>query len=620
MRKLLLSLTALLTTVGAWAHDFTRLTSEQLNAATQPMRIAIECSQESNYDQFYTGTQNRKTLPLDESVIFEWVPAGDGKFYIKKVFAADASAYLQNKNITTFGAVDAATVAKFTAVTPTESGSGVTKFLGANCHYTKEEDKVYWVRLSLGETWFNFNGNQYNKGEGVWTVQNVVDLSDYYKLTLKLTKDGNETTTVSFMKVGETIVVPDYSAEGYTHNYVETTKTASDEQVIEVVYDANYKNLLQAMIDKVNAIEAGENIGDFTSTSVADLKAAIEEAEAKISSDNVEPADLEALQAAIDALDQVLPATQKFYRLKSKSNGKFITVPSDYNTGQAMIFAEERTKDNIIYLTEDNKILCYATGMYVNYVNHAHLGYAGTYTFEASKNLTAGALSIFNGSVYLSAADKLAATENAAVLSCDWIVEEVDELPVAMDETIGYATIYAPVALNTSGMCEAYTGVVAGDYLSMTRIDAEDGVIPARTPVVLKYVSGTENGMIHLPVVTSEKDAPEVNDLQGTFARTKVEGPAYVLSKLPEQEVGFYRATLNHDSNTKFMNNAFKVYVLAPSAPLETLKFNFGGITAIDSVSVGFDVNAPVFDLMGRRVNTISKGVFVQDGKKFIVK
>lgn len=52
------------------------------------------------------------------------------------------------------------------------------------------------------------------------------------------------------------------------------------------------------------------------------------------------------------------------------------------------------------------------------------------------------------------------------------------------------------------------------------------------------------------------------------------------------------------------------------------IALNFGGnVTAIDQVVNNANVNAPIFDLAGRRVVKAAKGgVYIQNGKKFIVK
>jgi hypothetical protein len=64
------------------------------------------------------------------------------------------------------------------------------------------------------------------------------------------------------------------------------------------------------------------------------------------------------------------------------------------------------------------------------------------------------------------------------------------------------------------------------------------------------------------------------------------------------------------------------LYVPTPSAA-SAFKFRFeDGTTAIESVlNNGADANAPIYDLSGRRVmNAVKGGIYIQNGKKFIVK
>ena len=106
----------------------------------------------------------------------------------------------------------------------------------------------------------------------------------------------------------------------------------------------------------------------------------------------------------------------------------------------------------------------------------------------------------------------------------------------------------------------------------------------------------------------------------------------YVLSKPAEGEVGLYKAALNKTATgadpeegqqgTHFKNNAFKAYLqLTTTQGVQALRFNFGGeTTGVDAVEV-VKPNAPIYDLSGRRVlSTVKGGVYIQNGKKFIVK
>ncbi len=166
-----------------------RLTADDLNAKTEKTAILIKCTQVDNHDTYYNPTGRGA---LGENSIVYWVPAGEGAFYITK--GDGENDYLQTGNITTFGTE--ATAAKFHAVKPTGSGSGVSVFDGGNCYENEATGGEYWVRIAFTDNskWFNFNGNQYNTGTGVWTVQNIYEVvtitynikyNDETKLTVK---------------------------------------------------------------------------------------------------------------------------------------------------------------------------------------------------------------------------------------------------------------------------------------------------------------------------------------------------------------------------------------------------------------------------------------------------
>ena len=53
---------------------------------------------------------------------------------------------------------------------------------------------------------------------------------------------------------------------------------------------------------------------------------------------------------------------------------------------------------------------------------------------------------------------------------------------------------------------------------------------------------------------------------------------------------------------------------------VNALRFDLGETTAIENVMIEKN-NAPIYDLTGRRVlNTMKGGIYIQNGKKFIVK
>lgn len=89
----------------------------------------------------------------------------------------------------------------------------------------------------------------------------------------------------------------------------------------------------------------------------------------------------------------------------------------------------------------------------------------------------------------------------------------------------------------------------------------------------------------------------------------------YVLGKSGEN-VGFFKAK----ENTKLGMN--KAYLMA-ATQVAAIELQFGNeVTGIDAVeSATNEADAPIYDLTGRRVNaTVKGGIYIQNGKKFIVK
>lgn len=129
----------------------------------------------------------------------------------------------------------------FFTVKPVKDGSGNTATsLDANLVFDgRDSDTPYWVRFCTpNSAWINANAG-YNGGTGAWTVFYAVDLSEYYKVTLNINKDGNQTNIVKFVKSGATISAPNY--DGYVNDYTTPqTKTADDEQVITINYTKKY--------------------------------------------------------------------------------------------------------------------------------------------------------------------------------------------------------------------------------------------------------------------------------------------------------------------------------------------------------------------------------------------
>ena len=198
----------------------------------------------------------------------------------------------------------------------------------------------------------------------------------------------------------------------------------------------------------------------------------------------------------------------------------------------------------------------------------------------------------------------------------------------------GYATLYLDYAAEIPEGVEVYTAkAVEGDRLKMELV--EGGVIPANTGVLVKLVNGTA-ALVGFNYTETEAPAIADNLFSGSVTTKYVSVPsnktAFVLSSV-DGNVGMYLAKLTDGS---FLNNANKAYLLLANNKLGlsdeeldtsvggaqlSLRFDFGDTTGVDEVQTETGVNNAVYDMYGRKVNTITTpGLYIVNGKKVWVK
>ena len=184
----------------------------------------------------------------------------------------------------------------------------------------------------------------------------------------------------------------------------------------------------------------------------------------------------------------------------------------------------------------------------------------------------------------------------------------------------GYSTFSAAYAVDFSAAegLTAYTATVSDNKVVMTPI--ENGIVPANTGVILKGAEGDYTG-----VITTTEAVIENNDLVAAteeiaeLATTDGTYNNYILN-IVDGKVGFYQAAGNKVA-------AGKAYLQVPvetvaGAKALTIVWNDGETTGIkDNYEFGImNSDAATFDLSGRKVANPAKGLYIKNGKKFIVK
>lgn len=171
------------------------------------------------------------------------------------------------------------------------------------------------------------------------------------------------------------------------------------------------------------------------------------------------------------------------------------------------------------------------------------------------------------------------------------------------------ATFSAPFATIIPAGVKAYYVSAKGTEATMTAIDAQ--VIPANQGVILTSESGAAATMVPAAGETAATITGNQLGHSAGAAQALTAGEGYILGNGSEG-TAFYPCK----AGSLPIN---KAYLLGNGE--SAIVMNFGNaVTGINTIAAPASAKAPIFDLSGRRVVKATKGLYIQNGKKFIVK
>ena len=514
-------------------------------------------------------------------------------------------------------------------------GSDVVKAVNENYHYGNSSfntqakaASISWAFYQVGEGFSFVLKNQLNSqyvkttsaatsNNGGENVKFTANLSEAVAFTLE---DGrtNSYRGDYALKIGTGYICMWSVNNGYV---TYTTNTAHQGGWTKIVEAPDFASLIAEVNATLDMIGIG--LGQYTA-SEANVAAAATAKEAMKNSATVKLNTLNSYKTLTDGATLNMPEAGQFFRIRGIS-GNYIDATSIYNnanvkTGQMSMKSAESCNYNgtIFYLDEEKHLLNYATGRYIKETREiGAVGDAkGVWTFAESPRkggkyaLSCTTTNNNGANLHDNEGNRADRCSDNCGNRHDFTLEEVTALPVTVTAA-GYATFYAPVAVKVEGVT-ANIVTVNGEWAILKEI--EGGVIPANTGVILMGNADTYKFAITTTDNTIE------SALSGSVEAKYVNEDAYVLANGSEG-VGLYKATLNQQNNSAFLNNAFKAYLPAPavSAGVRFLSFNFGDDveTSIESVE-GENGKAEIYDLAGRRVQNAQKGVFIVNGKVVI--
>ncbi len=197
-----------------------------------------------------------------------------------------------------------------------------------------------------------------------------------------------------------------------------------------------------------------------------------------------------------------------------------------------------------------------------------------------------------------------------------WAIDPATEIEVALN-TLGsksYATTYLPFGVSAVKDAKAYSAATPADGQTVM---TETANFAKETGVLLVSDEAADKAVLTIGDV---EGATNTSALKGTLLAKDITGAqakylVFGKNKANETEVGFFEPSTTVTSIPA--NRAFFA-----DAEGSAIALNFGNVTAVNNVVAGnANANAPIFDLSGRRVvKAVKGGLYIQNGKKYIVK
>lgn len=525
-------------------------------------------------------------------------------------------------------------------------------FMGSTEPYYPASSATY-AQKEQGEYRWAFMGNPY---KGI-TVLNKAAGADY-----TLTKDGINVVmregsySWSILKSNDGFILKETGSAtnyvnqnggekgylGFWNNALGATDDGSTFRVTDAI--DNYYELVEAEVIPFlmdSEMNPSATIGKAFGLSQAAATSIVQTYLTQLNNQIFTLSEYEAIAAAKN--DGILYPTDGFYRVRSVSNGKYIHVKS-YNQGDVIAELDESAATNdvssvIEVRTVDEKPYMLSNTGWFNWVySTSNKGYVkdkkDKYVHWLAVAPGVGAFAICYGNGEGSYAGYLnygyytmqengtcvgsnGSSSAGSATGAQWIFEPATSVTVKLNDIEGdhaYATFYAPFDVEFNG-ATAYTvtrGAAVDGVGSEAVVTAIEGTVPAGTPVVLIADEGTAACVATIKGTGAETLTAE-NILSGHYFAGTVEENSLVFGKA-NGVAGFYK--YNDYKTVLAANRAF----IAPEEAASVRALVFVDPTTGISSSLFNTENGTTYDLSGRRVNNTSKGLYIQNGKKVLVK
>lgn len=326
-------------------------------------------------------------------------------------------------------------------------------------------------------------------------------------------------------------------------------------------------------------------------------------------------------------------ATQKYLTATALATGytdtnKYVLANGDANSAATVIRLFDKDSDGHLYMynqgagfswvvatdgTGSGKVGWITTTAIDKYVNWFAGNDDGQIAFALCYGNGTGSWAAYlkQGIYTTNASNEVIAGTDETADEAQWVVESATSATVNLNSdgaapATYYATFCAPFSYTVSG-ATAYTLAENGEYLVPTPVDGE---VAAGTPVLLKGTSETAT----LTIGTGYAETPGTSGLTGTYLAKTINGEADYVLGINAGVVGFY----HWDSNNLAANRAY----LASTAGVKGFAINWDGVTdGISAVDNGQSAKGEIiYSLSGQRVSKPTRGLYIVNGKKVVIK
>lgn len=513
--------------------------------------------------------------------------------------------------------------------TPIKTVSGLPTWAGASYTSPAIECDPSYIYLR-----FVVTGNYYAANRPYWHMAEF----DLYSLELTI-NDEYEVARDEYSALYNGISAIQEVANNSSSDILQLTAASETLQEYMTAIDAIFNPEKYELINRIEELSSylscgGTTVGFIPEAKIATLSAAINAAQAIINNTESTADDyiiaLEDLNIEFTGLDLansvIMPEEGKYYSLHNAYSGIRMNVSATgglISTGDGIgigeLFQFVPAQDGKFYLksVERGTFLSTAPIHAGGQVN------ATATTIEEAKPVTISGLALENrvsitpdGGAPIHhdvSQSEIVGWNGDANSRSAWKIEEIGSEGKAHKVTITDAEwaslILGYDAIIPDGVKAYAVTAIGAEAATLTEIT---DAIPAGEAVLLNGAAGTYNFAI-----AESAAAVAGNKLEGTVFNTNIAKAAWILG-IVDEEVGLYTVTLDQEEDTAFTNNAFKAYL--PKTSTEgALRLEIG-TTGIENAIVGENGNAAIFDLSGRRVAKMQKGIYIVNGKKVYVK